>query len=996
MKKRRVILLFQIICGAAASAAACLFLLHGVGVIRFDGIYRWLVPAVLLFSLMLLHVFTRVSYGILKKELAAEQQKRTAAVGGFDASIWEYRFSDNALYSHITDEKGRERAVVIPNFRETLVRANVHPDHYATIDRFFDELPISEDGVPYEFRCLKPDGEYGWYQLTAHKTYSGKKLTSAFIRIVNIDAEYARRTKLNESASSDSLTGTLNRSALEANVAGALTAKSAHESALAVISIDGFADINERMGTRHGNALLIALAAALGNVFPETCVIGRAGDEFVAFIPEYKSRDELCAVCRKAAGCLSGSNLLRDSGGRTVGCTVGVSRFPEDGSTYEELFFKADTALCAARLAGERCRLYCDGMENDFSAAASSVKFDAVRTSPAAGEDDSFHGDNIIDRIIEILFDSRDFRNTFGIILSVVGHKYSLDHACIYEFSYDFTTASMSYEWTGEGLPPVPLTAKHLPMEFAEKLTFCIGSEYFACDDLDGFISHEPDVLDFYRSIGTRSLLQCPVLDGGICRGMINFCSGGCRKWTRSEINELLLISKIVGGYIVKLRTQLDMNRSAYTDKLTGAWTMDRFISEGQSILAEREDRLYCVIYTDIDRFKFINEKYGYTIGNELLIRFSETLKSSLRDTEIFARAGADHFVVLLEYESDETTAQRIDRFNDKINSIKRTDNSNYKISSRAGIYVIPEGRDCTLTSAVDKAIIACKDITISHKSQFAYFSESMKTTLAKQDEIENSMQDALNKGEFVVYYQPKFALSDRRLVGAEALVRWNRPNSGLVAPADFVPIFEENGFITKIDFFVLESVCRKLRRDIDDGLVIVPISVNFSRAHLNSPDFIDRISECITKYGIPSNLIEIEITESALIGNEDYLLEIMKALHRLGLVVSMDDFGSGFSSLNLLKKLPFDVLKIDKEFFSRSGATDRERTIITNVVNMAKSLDIRVVSEGVETGEQADFLRTINCDQAQGFLYARPMDEESFRRTYQQPQSSGRTDGEI
>jgi len=193
-----------------------------------------------------------------------------------------------------------------------------------------------------------------------------------------------------------------------------------------------------------------------------------------------------------------------------------------------------------------------------------------------------------------------------------------------------------------------------------------------------------------------------------------------------------------------------------------------------------------------------------------------------------------------------------------------------------------------------------------------------------------------------------------------------------------------DNGFVIELDFYVLERVCRKLRRDIDNNLPVLPISVNFSRTHIATEDLITRLGDCLRKYRIPPNLVEIEITESALIENEGYLADMISELHNIGLVVSMDDFGSGFSSLNLLKKLPFDVLKIDKNFFASDSATERERCIIENVVNMARALGINVVSEGVETAEQANFLRSINCDLAQGYLFSPPIDERSFERRYQ------------
>ena len=397
------------------------------------------------------------------------------------------------------------------------------------------------------------------------------------------------------------------------------------------------------------------------------------------------------------------------------------------------------------------------------------------------------------------------------------------------------------------------------------------------------------------------------------------------------------------------------------------------------------EGEILAIVYADIDRFKFINETYGYKAGDNILKKMAQIITSLEGPNELVSRVDADKFVGFLEYTNLDQLLERLLTCDRLANAIKKTDSDCYKLPLRAGIYLVSSGgNEVTVSSMVDKANLARKSAKDIHHSTYMIFDESMKSRITRQKEIEDVMREALENNEFVVYFQPKFSLLKGQIVGAEALVRWNRPGYGIVPPDEFIPIFEDNGFIIDLDFYVLEVVCKKLRHDMDNGLSTRPISVNFSRVHLGRPDFIQRIRSYLDKYDIPANLIEVEITESALTDNEDFLVDILGSLHGLGLVVSMDDFGSGYSSLNLLKKLPFDVLKIDKDFTGKE-ATERERLIIANVVNMAKSLNIRVVSEGVETVEQADFLRNIKCDQVQGFLYAHPMDMASYEKLYQE-----------
>lgn len=989
--KKRLYTFFRILSAVLAFSITAAIILDLCGIIDLLAYQPHLVINILLFVLLIIlcalpqFLFRRERQTAkTKRELEAEKEFLRSIREGSDVTVWKYELKNDQLSMLIPSKDGTKHFEPLPDFRNSIISGIVHPDYQDTILRYPEEiLNISFDEV-YEFRALRPDGEYGWYSLTVTEILrEDDKPVGALLKSINIDVELDRKDKLRANANTDALTGLCNRYSLEAQIGELLDANPLKNHALAVINIDDYTLIHDRLGSKYATALLSELAALLPRILPENCIIGRiGGDMFVAFIPDIRSDRELYSYGEKISTCIKRSITLGENGLQDVTCSIGFAKYPRNASTFEDLFFKADTALCDAKLKGHgNYSMYREDMENSIS--------DQIEDLKVLAEDhfvgSQFHSDSLINKVIEILFDSRDLDSSISLILSLIGHKYNLDHACIFEFSDDYTSAYRTHEWSDRSCEPLNTRTKQIPMELAEKITFCIDSDYFACDDLDEYCSSKPDILDFYHSLGARALLQCTILENGVCCGHINFFVGsGDRMWSENDINDLLLISKTIGGYLVTLRSRQDASRTAKFDHLTGAWNLSYFIAQGREILDSNPDKQYCILYSDIDRFKYINEKYGYAIGNELLIRYAQVLGEHLDDNdEAFARVSADHFVSLVKYDS--SLEERFIRFDRAVNSIKRTENSYFKLSVRTGVYIIPEDQSGDITTYIEKAIMACSSLRNQHRSSFAYFDKSMKETLSKQKEIEEVMQEALDNGEFVVYYQPKFSLADKNIVGAEALIRWNRPGIGLVSPADFIPLFEDNGFVVKIDFFVLESVCKKLRSDIDSGLPVTPISVNFSRVHLSSPDFINRISECIERYDVPSHLIEIEITESALTGNEDYLLEIMKSLHRLGIVISMDDFGSGYSSLNLLKKLPFDALKIDKEFFANTNATERDRTIIASVVNMAKSLNIRVVSEGVETNEQADFLRAINCDQAQGFLYAGPMDIDSFRTRYQQ-----------
>lgn len=296
------------------------------------------------------------------------------------------------------------------------------------------------------------------------------------------------------------------------------------------------------------------------------------------------------------------------------------------------------------------------------------------------------------------------------------------------------------------------------------------------------------------------------------------------------------------------------------------------------------------------------------------------------------------------------------------------------------GVYFVEDG-ETNISTCLDKAMIAKTTVKRKYLKVYEIYAENLKETLIEERDIEQEMHDALKNEQFKVYLQPKIELSTTKIVGAEALVRWQHPKKGLISPGVFIPIFEKNGFITELDMFVFTQVCKNFKRWENESFPTFPISINLSRVHLENPDFISELERITKEYEIEPNLIEIELTESAIFDNTKILFKIMQTLKSVGFKISMDDFGSGYSSLNMLKDMPIDVLKLDRQFFITVGDAKKSQIVVSSIVQMAKQLDIKVVSEGVETVEQAEFLRFIGCDMAQGFLFARPMPIEEYEK---------------
>ncbi len=413
-------------------------------------------------------------------------------------------------------------------------------------------------------------------------------------------------------------------------------------------------------------------------------------------------------------------------------------------------------------------------------------------------------------------------------------------------------------------------------------------------------------------------------------------------------------------------------------DGLTGLMNLDAFSKVVEDILSVDIEGAakgeYALLYLDVLKFKAVNDMFGVEEGDRLLKYIAETIDNTGKTDNVTGRYGSDRFVIFTH-----TSGQELEELVEKIlNEITRYDLP-FVITCNVGIYVTGE-EQLSIDLIIDRALLAQSAIKGSYTKKYNFYTEAMRNAMLSEQEIIGMMAAALEERQFVAYYQPQYNHATGSLVGAEALVRWKHPEKGLISPGVFIPIFEKNGFITKLDLYVFEEVCRFIRKCMDEGLSVVPISVNFSRHDIFQTDFVEKLEESRQKYQIPSQYLRVEITESAIIGGSQLVNEVVGKLHEHGYVVEMDDFGTGYSSLNVLKDIDLDMMKLDMLFLSEKSESKRGGTIISSIVRMAKWLEMPVIAEGVETIEQADFLRSIGCDYIQGYLYSKPLEEKDYR----------------
>ncbi|MBD5475469.1 MAG: EAL domain-containing protein [Lachnospiraceae bacterium] len=418
-------------------------------------------------------------------------------------------------------------------------------------------------------------------------------------------------------------------------------------------------------------------------------------------------------------------------------------------------------------------------------------------------------------------------------------------------------------------------------------------------------------------------------------------------------------------------------------DSLTGLDRYEVFLEKLEKAIEQIGDARISIVYTDIKHFKYINDTYGYQVGNALLRDFVEEITENSVRLICFSRVYSDNFVTANILRPDITNEQ----FKEVIHKVNlewetkfREKYLNSRLQFCTGISIIDKNsRSLDAETAVSNANLARKVAKEMDSDCCVLFDHSMMEGIKREVEITSHVPKAIANHELKVYYQPKIETETLRLIGAEALVRWQKPDGTFVYPDEFIPLIERSGQVVDVDYYVYRETFKFLADRMAAGKNVVPISLNVSRIHLNKMHILEYVRELFEEYQIPSGLIEFELTESIYLDNTERALELVKGLHKLGTKVSMDDFGSGYSSLNLLSRLPIDIIKLDKVFLKDDTLQESDKIIISCVVDMAKRLSITSLCEGVETPEQSDYLKQIGCQIQQGYYFSKPIPQEEF-----------------
>lgn len=430
---------------------------------------------------------------------------------------------------------------------------------------------------------------------------------------------------------------------------------------------------------------------------------------------------------------------------------------------------------------------------------------------------------------------------------------------------------------------------------------------------------------------------------------------------------------------VIRLRDNSLTVSTVTRDEITGLYTKSYFLMQAQQILENRGEKLYDFVCCDIERFKIVNDLCGSEVADKILKKIGEELQKEAHGYKgIAGHFSEDIFYELLERTPEAYTDSACAKFIEKINKIPEVRQFNLNLKMVFGIYHIHNMR-VPLNVMCDRAKMAAEKVKGHYGIYSCIYDDSIRKKMLAEQQIASHMEDALTNNEFIVYYQPKYDLSTETVAGAEALVRWKSRDMGFMPPDNFIPLFERNGFITRMDMFIWEKVARDLHEWIQDGNEPVAVSINVSRADLLNPNLVQVLTGLVEKYDIPAKYLHLEITESAYTEDPEQIVKIIYELRKHEFMIEMDDFGSGYSSLNMLSEMPIDILKLDMSFVRNEMERTNGKGIINYIISLAKWLNLQVVAEGVETKQQITQLKEMGCDYVQGYYFSKPLERSEF-----------------
>lgn len=782
-------------------------------------------------------------------------------------------------------------------------------------------------------------------------------------------------------AGRDRLTGLYSRRSGKALISQYLRTKTPYTSCGVMgMDIDCFGCVNQTYGHLWGDYVLKETAKLLTSLFDDQAVVMRSGgDEFLVLLKDI-SHGELVKRAMELVKAVR--ELEFEDKDCRITCSVGVCFLEENvsGYTYEQLFENVDWALCRAKEKGKNRYCFCDSL-NRFKTVL--LREDAKE----AEVDVRYLQNDPLATAFEIFEKMSNFESAIQLLLKVMGIRYQLDRITVIRTDIKEKNVGRTYQWISERAPEV----LEKPGSFTKEDFLTLfhsydeyGTTVLQHDDMD---MYSEDAQNLLMQGEAKTVLYAAMYCEGEYVGAISYvvCDEK-RNWSKEERCQLGEMTKIISAHFSKSMAINNVygktSLSVEYDALTGLLSFERFKEEVERIIVGGYGCNHVMVYTDFEEFKRVNRKYGYRKGDQILKEFANYIIGTLReDTDVyFARIISDQFLLFMPYVDDGHAQEAVEQINAVFMQQENQQFPGIKVKLRTGIYCIQP--DCvSVAEAIDAANYARRQIQKNSTNTVKIFDRKLAAKWSMEIGIINEMETAMREKQFKVYLQPRYSLEKKEVVGAEALVRWEKEDGSVLPPDVFVPIYEENGGIVELDYYVFEQVAAFLAMNRKLGRRQVPVSVNASALHAADPNAVKRYVEILNRYGVEPSLTEIELTETATVQDYENVKKLFNDLQKVKIKTVMDDFGAGYSVMNMLIDVPVDTMKLDKEFIRHCNASERGVYFLRHIIAAIQGMGFHVVCEGVETEEQAELLKSFGCHEIQGFWYSHPLPMDEYER---------------
>ncbi|MEI3586811.1 MAG: EAL domain-containing protein [Lachnospiraceae bacterium] len=916
------------------------------------------------------------------KELQREREKLMAVIRMSGDLIFEYDIAKDQMHYAGPEEGSLYCGQITEGYTEQLLR-EVDNRSDAVEQQLAEALHSGEPDICIELCKTDEEGNPHWMKVIGQTFYNEKKEPERVLgKVCDIDAQKKKERELQEKSQRDSLTGLLNHSTIKQQITHRLQKmKRGQVGYLIVLDVDSFKKINDTNGHLFGDAVLCSFADEMNKLFPEALKGRIGGDEFVCYV-ENMPREELEEKLGQLNRCMS-DRYDDDKTGLHISCSLGAAVTDGTVTDYNLLFQWADVALYQVKSREKGAYDLLEVKEGVALPGQSYLDSEENKEDEIVHKEAQFESaEDLVLFCMDLLENVPNLTSALKVISERTCSFFNIDDMICVEVNE--AGPSIRYQWNRE-------EKKNFVKRILHPGVFEWDRIRKRADESGAAIYRQSETPDIYKEEAESVMIVMSTASKGLKASVIFSDRHTDRTW-EEEKNALCRISHQIFNRLRMLKNaekdQRELNRKLNYDALTGLPVYNKFVDKLEAYMAANGKTGLYFVSSDFSNFQYVNEMYGYEVGDRILHDFAVALQEKCKEGVLFCRVTSDHFVGVLKEDSVEDARQAYLTFTNsfvkRINS--RYDQCNLVIAT--GLYGITEN-DWSVSSMMDNANEARKQCkTQKVDSAVGIYTDKIRRDLENTRAIVSGMVSAYNNKEFHAYLQPKVSLHTGKVVGAEALVRWIKADGTMVMPGKFIDIFERNGFITKVDFAILDQVMEYLRDALAQGEEVVPISVNFSRRHNEYADFVPNILKRLKDYKVPSDLLEVEVTESVFMSDLNKLTNNLETLRDRGVEISVDDFGSGYSSLNLLSKVAVDTVKLDKQFLDDTMNSEREETALTIIkylTKMLRHLGFKVLAEGVETSEQLEMLRLADCDIVQGYFYAKPMPIGEFRTFLQE-----------